>query len=220
MRSDSVSVVTRPSPKPAPSSEQAQVRGSGVINAPRSITITLPSLRRRSSRQLRAGVKGNRRYLVGAVGLALVVIALAVTDLVLAGRASDRAAVQTAARDAQRAAETRVPAILSYSYKSLAHDLKAAQTNTTGAFHRDYQKLLSTVVEPSARSKKIVNKATVTGTGVVSGDAKHVVVLVFVTQTTTSASGGTPLVSGSRVNVTMTKTKTHGAWLVSALNPV
>jgi Mce-associated membrane protein len=195
-------------------------REAGEARTPRTLTITLPSLPRRANRTAAPAKNGRnrRREALVALAFAVVVAALAVTDTILAGRASDRSAVQAASRDAVKAAATRVPAILSYNYKTLAHDLKAAQANTTGAFHGDYQKLLATVVEPSAKSKKIINKATVTGAAVVSGDAKHVVVLVFVTQSTTSASGGTPLVSGSRVNVTMTKT--HGAWLVSALNPV
>lgn len=211
--SRTIAPLTRPKPAPLKPAVATTER------AGRTLTITLPSLKvpsiRRGGRHSEPA-SWRRRTIVAVI--ALVIAGLGVTDYVLAGHAADRTEAASAEHAAVAAAKTRVPAILSYNYKTLAHDLKAAQANTTGAFHGDYQKLLATVVEPSAKSKKIINKATVTGAAVVSGDAKHVVVLVFVTQSTTGASGGTPLVSGSRVNVTMTKT--HGAWLVSALNPV
>jgi len=211
--SRTIAPLTRPKPAPLKPAVVPTER------AARTLTITLPSLKvpsiRREGRHSEPA-SWRRRTIIAVT--ALVIAGLGVTDYVLAGRAADRTESTSAEHAAVTAAKTRVPAILSYSYKTLAHDLQLAQASTTGSFHSDYQKLLATVVEPSATSKKIVNKATVTGAAVVTGNASHVVVLVFVTQTTTSADGGTPLVSGSRVNVTMTKT--HGQWLVSALDPV
>lgn len=227
--SHALTATRRPTPAPAtegettdtPANLRPRASGAPRLREPdaqrRSLTITLPSLRLPRPRLATGSRPGRKRVVVWAVTL-LIAAALTVTDLVLAHRADARSDLAAARSAAAASARTRVPAILSYSYKTLSHDLAAAQTNTTGTFHSDYQKLLSTIVAPSAKSKRIINKATVTGVGVVSGNQQHVVVLVFVTQTTTSAGGGTPLVSGSRVNVTMTKT--HGKWLVSALNPV
>ena len=83
----------------------------------------------------------------------------------------DRAAIQTARHDAAKSAQTRVAAILSYSYKTLARDVTAAQADTTGTFHTDFQKLLATVVEPQDVQRSTVEQPPAVA---VRGDADQV----------------------------------------------
>jgi Mce-associated membrane protein len=119
--------------------------------------------------------------------------------------------------DAMKSAKARVPLLLSYQYKTLSHNRTVALEQTTGAFHKDYEAILSKVVVPTATRKKISTTARVSGAAVVSGDSRRVVVLVFLTQSTTGANAS-PQVTGSRVDVTMTHTA--GGWKISSLDPV
>lgn len=153
-----------------------------------------------------------------------VLVALAVvTLLAVAGgawhaqRAHLSAATAKARREALAAARTRVPDLLSYDRTSLDADLATALAQTTGRFTADYRRILSEVVQPTAKRRGISTRASVSAAGVVSGGRDRVVVLVSLTQTS-SARGGKPSLSGSRVEVTLERVGT--AWKVAGLKPV
>jgi len=149
-----------------------------------------------------------------ALGAVLVALALAV----FAGLQAHRAAATSDARvDALDAAKTRVPALLSYDKATLDGDLERALDQTTGSFTDDYEQILTEVVEPTAKRRGISTDAAVSAAGVVSGDRDEVVVLLFLTQTTT-AKGDRSSVSGSRVEVTMERTGDD--WKIAGLKPV
>jgi len=153
-----------------------------------------------------------RRLLaLGAVlaGLALAVFA-GVQAYVAASTADARA-------DALDAAKTRVPVLLSYDKATLDEDLDRAMDQTTGSFADDYEKILTEVVEPTAKRRGISTEASVSAAGVVSGDRDEVVVLLFLTQTTT-AKGDRSSVSGSRVEVTLKRAGDD--WKIAGLEPV
>ncbi|RJS46699.1 hypothetical protein [Nocardioides cavernaquae] len=149
----------------------------------------------------------------------LIVTTLAlVAAAVVLGVLAQRSAGLGEARDAAAAsASKRLPVLLSYEHGSLEADLDRAIAQTTGGFRDEYGKVIDDVVTPTATRKKVDTAAVVSGVGVVSADRDQVVVLAFLTQTTTT-NGGAPTVAGSRVEVTMEK---HGStWLVSDLKPV
>lgn len=149
-----------------------------------------------------------------ALGLVLLALALAAFTGVQAQRA---AAASDARTDALDAAKTRVPDLLSYDKATLDKDLDRALGQTTGSFADDYEKILTEVVQPTAQKRGISTDATVVAAGVVSGDRDKVVVLLFLTQTTT-ANGDRSSMSGSRVEVTM---KQDGdEWKIAALKPL
>lgn len=150
--------------------------------------------------------------------ITVIVLAVAVSAALFAGLQAHRAAVTADARsDALAAAKTRVPDLLSYENATLQDDLARALDQTTGAFTDDYRTILTDVVTPTAGERKISTTAAVSAAGVVSGDRDEVVVLVFLTQTTTAADSGTA-VSGSRVEVTMART--GDTWKVAGLKPI
>jgi Mce-associated membrane protein len=152
-----------------------------------------------------------RRWLLGTT---IVLVAAAVVLGVLAQRASGLAE----ARDAAAAnASKRLPVLISYEHGSLQADLDKAIAQTTGGFRDEYRKVIDEVVTPTATRKKVDTTAVVSGVGVVSAERDRVVVLAFLTQTTSTA-GGAPTVAGSRVEVTMVKQ--GDTWLVSDLKPV
>jgi Mce-associated membrane protein len=148
------------------------------------------------------------------VGAVLVALGLTVfTGL----QAHLSAATADARTEALAAARTRVPELLSYDRATLDADLQRALGQTTGSFTDDYEQILTDVVEPTAKRRGISTKASISGAGVVSGDRDEVVVLVFLTQST-SAKGGRVSVSGSRVEVTMERS--GESWKIAGLKPV
>lgn len=185
----------------------------------REVTFRLPSvsgLGRRLGAPLRWVRLPRSRTSLFVLG-ALVMLALVVdVALVVDGRAD--ASEDRARSEALKAAEARVPSMLSYRYADLEADLKVAGGNTTGSFKGRYQKVLDEVVLPNARKRKVSTQATVAAASVVSASDDEADVLLFVNQATTSATAAKPVTSGSRVVVTMTKT--DDGWFVSALDPV
>lgn len=149
-----------------------------------------------------------------ALGVVLVALAMAVFAAVQAQRA---AAASDARGDALDAAKNRVPVLLSYDRDTLDEDLERALDQTTGSFADDYEQILTEVVEPTAHRRGISTKAVISAAGVVSGDRDEVVVLLFLTQTTT-AKGDRSSVSGSRVEVTMARVGDD--WKIAGLKPV
>lgn len=153
---------------------------------------------------------------IRVIATSMLVLALALS--VFTGLQAHRSAATAEARtDALSAAQTRVPDLLSYEYATLTDDLARALDQTTGSFAGDYEKILADVVTPTAQERKISTSAEVSAAGVVSGDRDQVIVLLFLTQTTTAAEAGAS-VSGSRVEVTMARS--GDTWKVAGLKPL
>lgn len=148
--------------------------------------------------------------------LALVLV-VGVVDAFLYRDAHHQSAVADARTAALDSAKTRLPAMLSYKYTSLDGDMAIASGNATGKFRTQYATLLREVVAPNALKKKTSTSAAVTGASVVSGSTRDVVVLIFLTQSTTTGKGK-PVLTGSRIEVRMTKT--DKGWFVSKITPV
>jgi len=170
-------------------------------------SLEMPALRL----PFRARAGAWRRWLLGTT------VVLVVAAVVL-GVLGQRSAGLSEARDAASAnASKRLPVLLSYEHGTLEADLDKAIAQTTGGFRDEYRKVLDEVVTPTATRKKVDTSAVVSGVGVVSAERERVVVLAFLTQTT-STNGGAPSVAGSRVEVTMVPV--GDTWLVSDLKPV
>lgn len=147
-----------------------------------------------------------------------VVLVLALAAAVVAGIGAHRAAATADARAAAlAAAKERVPELLSYDAATLDDDLSRARDQTTGSFADDYGKILDDVVKPNASKRTISTAATVSAAGVVSGGRDRVVVLLFLTQTTTTGAKDSS-VSGSRVEVTMQPA--GDGWKIAGLKPL
>lgn len=162
---------------------------------------------------------GRAHRLLPRLVVALVLL-LALAGAVLTTIQADRSAGLADARaEALDAARTRVPLLLSYEHATLADDLDRALAQTTGAFEDDYRKILGGVVAPTAGERRISTSAAVQAAGVVpdGDDADRVVVLLFLTQTST-AGDGAPTVTGSRVEVTMLRA--GSVWKIAGLEPV
>jgi Mce-associated membrane protein len=122
-------------------------------------------------------------------------------------------AVAEATRSAPAAAERASAAILSYGYRSLDADEKAAERYMTPAYKKKYADTFDRLVRPNAAKVTAKVEAEVKASGVSHADADRVDVLLYVNQTTTStANSGQPQVALNRVQLSMVKV--DGTWLV------
>lgn len=159
-----------------------------------------------------------RRVKVLAVGLGVGVAMLVATVGWLAWTQHEQSGVAEARAGATEAARRGLVAALSYDYRTIEETVTAASRGLTGEFRSDYRTLMREVVAPSAKSQKLVTKASVAGTAVVSASPSAVEVLAFVDQTTGGKGSSSPRLGSSRVLVRVSNV--DGRWLISNLRPL
>ncbi|MCB0934561.1 MAG: hypothetical protein KDB55_00920 [Mycobacterium sp.] len=130
---------------------------------------------------------------------------------------SSKRDAQVAANESVGVARDATVAILSYSADNAEKELLGARDRLTGSFLDAYTDLVTNVVIPGAREKKISAKAQVPAAASVSATSDHAVVLVFVDQTVTVGRDA-PSNTASSVRVRLDKVK--GRWLVSGFDPI
>ncbi len=144
-------------------------------------------------------------------GLALVAAGLVVATLWMWLAGGDAGGDDSAAREAQVAAERAVVPVLSYDYEHLDEDQKAAQALMTGGYREEYDKLF-TVLEENAPETQTRVTASVVASGIVRAAAERVQVLVFVDRPTTNKLSAEPVVYKDQVTLSMQLV--DGEWLV------
>ena len=120
----------------------------------------------------------------------------------------------SAARDAQVAAERAVVPVLSYDYEHLEADQEAAQALMTGKYREEYDKLFA-VLEENAPQTQTKVTASVIASGIVRATDDRVQVLVFVDRPTTNKLNAEPVVYKDQVTLSMQRV--DGRWLVDDL---
>jgi Mce-associated membrane protein len=120
----------------------------------------------------------------------------------------------SAAREAQVAAERAVVPVLSYDHETLEADQRAAQALMTGGYREEYDKLF-TVLEDNAPQTQTKVTADVIASGIVRAAADRVQVLVFVDRPTTNRLNAEPVVYKDQVTVAMQLV--DGEWLFDDL---
>jgi len=108
-------------------------------------------------------------------------------------------------------------AMLSYRPDTADKDLIAASERMTGTFRDDYTKLVTNVVIPGTKQKKISTVATVPAAASVSATENHAVVLLFIDQ---SIVVGNDPPTSTASSARMTLDRVHDQWLVSQFEPV
>ena len=116
-----------------------------------------------------------------------------------------------------QAAKESTARLLSYKPDSVEQDLTSARDLLTGNFRDSYTQLITDVVIPGAKEKKISALANVPAVASISADPNHAVALVFVNQTVVVGDGA-PTSTNSSVQVTMDKVGDR--WLISEFTPV
>jgi Mce-associated membrane protein len=124
---------------------------------------------------------------------------------------------QIAAVASVQAATENTVAILSYQPDTVDKQLNGARDRLGEAFKDQYTKLISDVVIPGSKQKKISAVATVPAAASMSATANHAVVLVFIDQ---SIVIGTDAPTSTSSTVRVTLDKEGDRWLISQFEPV
>jgi Mce-associated membrane protein len=148
----------------------------------------------------------------------VVIAALSAAGTVQYLQRQNSADVNDSRSSAQDAVKTTVPRVLSYSYRTLDTDIAAATASTTGNFKQNIQALMSEMVSPSARQNEVVTKAAVSNAAVVDAKPDEVVLLVTLSQESTSKTQPTPAINSSSARVQLHRV--DGQWLVADLQPL
>jgi Mce-associated membrane protein len=163
------------------------------------------------------GTPARQRWLVPAWLLAAVAVltALAVAACVWVAttRPSD-AAVRESTRAAQSAAERAIGPILSYDYRRLDQDQKAAESYMTPGYRTKYGQLFEVIKENAPRTQTRVT-TEVADSGVIRSGEDRVDVLLFVDRPTTNKQTTRPQVYKDQVTARMQRVGDD--WLVDCL---
>jgi Mce-associated membrane protein len=124
---------------------------------------------------------------------------------------------QAAAIESIQAASDSTIALLSYQPDTADKQLPAARERLTGTFRDEYTKLITDVVIPGAKQKKISAIATVPAAASLSATPNHAVVLLFIDQSVVIGTDA-PTATSSTVRVTLQKDRDR--WLISQFEPL
>lgn len=158
---------------------------------------------------------GARNAWIGIAILALVLVAL---NIALLRERHSGEQVEEARSSSVTDAKKLVPQILSYDYRRLDEDFAKAKASTTGRFAKEYATVVDGKLRKTAIAGKVVSKATITASSLVTANKDDAVVLLFVTQSTARAGANIPTISTSRIEVSLAQR--DGEWLVSGITTV
>ena len=157
-----------------------------------------------------------------AVLAGLLVVALALDGFVVWRELSQRQAEEESARalhsaliEAPSVAERAAQALLSYRYDTFDRDIAQARQYLSDEYRPQYVASIRDVVSTPAQEIGAVVEAEVLNSGVVEASGERSDVLVFVDQTTTSASDTQPRTALNRVVLTMVQR--DGRWVVDEI---
>lgn len=148
---------------------------------------------------------------VAIVGLGLLAVVLGVAVH------SDHVAEQRQ-REARAAAAKGVPAILSYRPTTVTSELRKERALLGKPFADEFATLVHDVIAPKAKERGITTRATVVSNGVSFVDGRTVTLLMFVNVATTERASKEPVITGSRLKVTMRQDARR--WQIIGLDPV
>lgn len=204
-------------PAPSPEPDAGSDGGSGTgpeVRSDKDVWLTSPGRAPEPAARARRGVP---LVLLAALAvLALVLVGVAAWLGLLkydVGEVRQASAVGDTVRTAPAAAERAAASILSYSYKSLDADAKAAQSFMTEKYAQTYGDTFDTLVRDDATRLKAQVEADVRASGVTEAASERATVLLFVNQSTTSkATPGGPQLALNRVAFDMVRE--GDTWLV------
>lgn len=157
-----------------------------------------------------------RHHLIASVVIPLLLMGMALGAGYLKYRDGSIRGAHAAAISSVHAATEGTIALLSYNPDTAQGTLTAAADRLTGTFRDSYVSLITDVVIPGAKDKKISATATVPAAASVMANESHAVVLVFVDQSVVVGDDA-PSATASAVQVTLDKDGSR--WLISGFDP-
>jgi Mce-associated membrane protein len=195
--------------RPSSTSEAAEKGAPAPVTRARPVRPGLVTRLRRSSTSAER-VGDVPSWLLAGLGVLAAGLVAATVWMWTSGDEGD----DSAAREAQVAAERAVVPVLSYDHETLEADQRSAQALMTGGYREEYDKLF-TVLEDNAPQTQTKVSADVIASGIVRAAADRVQVLVFVDRPTTNRLNAEPVVYKDQVTVAMQLV--DGEWLVDDL---
>lgn len=148
----------------------------------------------------------------------VVIVALTVVAAVLGVVVRSERVAQHRQDAAKAAAATSVPALLSYRPSTVESELVRERKLVGQPFAGEFEKLVQDVIAPKAKQRGITTRATVVSNGVSLVDGRTVTLLLFVNVATTERASKEPVITGSRLKVTLREDGRR--WLIVGLDPV
>jgi Mce-associated membrane protein len=154
------------------------------------------------------------------IGLAVLLAAAAIFDVIFAFRAHNRteqadtrsAAITSAFSTAPAQAEKAAVRILGYDYKTLESDADEARSFMTPEYADTFQNTVDALLKAPANQVKAHVEAKVMTSGVASATPSKVEVLLFIDQVSTTTANADPQTALNRVVLTMVEQGDR--WLV------
>ncbi|MCW2751519.1 MAG: hypothetical protein JWR83_2629 [Aeromicrobium sp.] len=168
------------------------------------------------SLRLRFPVRGGFKALLAVLALAVVLVA--VGGVVLRNKNSSFDDDESARAAASLVANTSVAELFSYDYRTISQVVAKRSDLVTGKFADDYKELVTTQVAPAAAKQKLTTRTEIATSAVLSAKSGEVTMLMFLNQTSARAKSNLPVLTGSRVEVTMKFAE--GKWKVAGVKPV
>lgn len=158
---------------------------------------------------------GRPRLLLAGVAVLVALASVAVATMFTFWTV-DSVRTDQASQDAMAAVVSLTPKLLDYDYRTIDADIARAQSVTTGDYWS--QNPLAQTLKPAVTEQQASTRTVVRAAGVTDAQPDRVVVLVFLTQTTTGKGLPAPRVD-SRV-ARVTAQLVAGRWLLAGFEPL
>lgn len=158
---------------------------------------------------------GRPRTVLAAVAVVLVLGFATATGL-LASWTMSTVDAEGSGAQAMAAALDLTPKLLNYDYRTIDADIARAKSVTTGDYWA--QNGLADTLKPAVVAQEASTQTVVRAAGTADARPGHVVVLVFVNQTTTGKGLSAPRVDSRVARVTIDRV--DGKWLLAGFEPL
>jgi Mce-associated membrane protein len=161
------------------------------------------------------------RWLVGAIAglMTAAFIGLAAVGGWLYWQRVETRGEQTARDELAPLAQTQIPAVFTYDYKTVERSLTDAYNLLTPDYRREFQSRATSDIIPQARQREVVSQANVVGVGVMDAHRNSAAVMVYINRTVSDKSSrDKPIYDGARLRVEYKRI--DGKWLINYIAPI
>lgn len=161
------------------------------------------------------------RWLVGGIAglMAAAFVGLAAVGGVLYWDRVETRGEQTARDELGPLAQTQIPAVFNYDYKTVERSLTDAYKMLTPDYRREFEDRANSDIIPQARQREVVSQANVVGVGVMDAHRTSAAVMVYINRTVSDKTNrDQPIYDGARLRVEYKRI--DGKWLINYITPI
>jgi Mce-associated membrane protein len=116
-------------------------------------------------------------------------------------------------------AQTQIPTVFTYDYKTVERSLTDAYQLLTPDYRREFEDRANSEIIPQARARELVSQANVVGVGVMDAQRDSAAVMVYINRTVSEKSNrDQPIYDGARLRVDYKRV--DGKWLINYITPI